>query len=135
MAGYCLVESVSATGTAVYHIRKTLEALDGWVLLQNKNDGYALRLKNIDLDVDAVEGFLRAGATIYEETVREYERMSDLFHDVYLSGHDYPWAENERQRYQLQWLHMKMELVKWYCGQSRWELAFKHCEQLVCVIR
>lgn len=116
--------------TAVYHIRKTLEALDGRVLLQNKNDGYALHLKNIDLDVDAVEDFLRAGATIFEETVREFERMLDLFQDVYLSGHDYPWAENERQRYQLQWLHMKMELVKWYCGQSRWELAFKHCEQL-----
>jgi len=116
--------------TTVYHIRKTLEALDGRVLLHNENDGYALQLKNIELDVDAVEDFLRAGSNISEETVREYESMLDLFQDVYLSGNDYPWAENERQRYQLQWLHMKMELVKWYYGQNRWEPAFKHCEQL-----
>lgn len=116
--------------TTVYHIRKTLEELRGRVLLQNENNGYALKLKHIELDVDVVEHFLRFGQPISEENVREHERLVNLFQDTYLPGNDYPWAENERQRYQLQWLHMKMELVKWYSAQNRWEEAFRHCEQL-----
>lgn len=117
--------------TAVYHIRKMLEPFSRErILLQNTADGYLLRLEGIDLDVEEFDRFIQAGIELTEDTVPEYERILKLFKSEYLEGYDYVWAELERQRFQLQWIILKLNLVRWYMENEAYEQAFKHIEQV-----
>lgn len=116
--------------TAVYHIRKTLQPFGDRVLLQKKTDGYVLKLEGIYLDVDEFERFLQSEMRLTDDSVSQYERMLKLFTGEYLEGHDYMWAEHERQRYQLHWIRMKTNLVHWYVNDREFEKAFKHCENI-----
>lgn len=116
--------------TAVYHIRKTLQPFGDRVLLQNTTDGYVLKLEGIYLDVDEFERFLQSEMQLTHDTVTQYERMLKLFTGEYFEGHDYVWAEHERQRYQLQWIRMKTNLVHWYVKDQEFEKAYKHCESI-----
>lgn len=116
--------------TAVYHIRKTLQPFGDRVLLQNTTDGYVLKLEGIYLDVDEFERFLQSEMQLTHDTVSQYERMLKLFTGEYLEEHNYVWAEHERQRYQLQWIRMKLNLVHWYVKDQEFEKAFKHCESI-----
>ncbi|MEK3832841.1 MULTISPECIES: response regulator [unclassified Paenibacillus] len=117
--------------TAVYHIRKMLEPFSRErILLQNTADGYLLKLNGICLDVDEFDRFIQAGLELSNDTLPEYERILKLFKSEYLEGYDYVWAELERQRFQLQWIRLKLNLVRWYMGNAEYEQAFKHIEQV-----
>ncbi|NQX46907.1 response regulator [Paenibacillus tritici] len=117
--------------TAVYHIRRILEPFGrDRILLQNTADGYLLRLDGVYLDVDEFDSFIKAGLELSEDTVSEYERILKLFKSEYLEEYDYVWAELERQRFQLQWIRMKLNLVHWYMESEDFEQAFKHIEQV-----
>lgn len=117
--------------TAVYHIRKMLEPFSRErILLQNTADGYLLRLEGVYLDADEFDHFIQAGIEVSEYTVPEYERILKLFKSEYLEGYDYVWAELERQRFQLHWIRLKLNLVHWYMENEAYEQAFKHIEQV-----
>lgn len=117
--------------TAVYHIRKMLEPFSRErILLQNTADGYLLRLDGVYLDADEFDHFIQAGIELSEYTVSEYERILKLFKSEYLEGYDYVWAELERQRFQLHWIRLKLNLVHWYMETEAYEQAFKHIEQV-----
>ncbi|WP_340020815.1 response regulator [Paenibacillus sp. FSL K6-1096] len=117
--------------TAVYHIRKMLEPFSRErILLQNTADGYLLRLDGVYLDADEFDHFIQAGIEVSEYTVPEYERILKLFKSEYLEGYDYVWAELERQRFQLHWIRLKLNLVHWYMENEAYEQAFKHIEQV-----
>lgn len=117
--------------TAVYHVRKILEPFSRErMLLQNTADGYLLRLEGIYLDADEFDYFIQSGIELSEETLPEYERILKLFKSEYLEGYDYVWAELERQRFQLHWIRLKLNLVHWYMEKGEVEQAFKHVEQV-----
>ena len=125
-----LQKALSQLYTAIYHIRKTLERLKGRILLQNTADGYILRLENMELDVDELERFLHTDSLLANDTVSEYGRILKLIEGEYLEGFNFDWVEYERQRYQLQWIRLKMEMVNWFYEQQEFEKAFKHCDQI-----
>ncbi|QQZ62787.1 response regulator [Paenibacillus sonchi] len=130
-ADFDLNRAYSQLYTAVYHIRRMLEPFSRErILLQNTADGYLLKLEGIYLDVDEFDRFVKAGMELSKDTVSEYERILKLFKSEYLEGYDYVWAELERQRFQLQWIRLKQNLVHWYVKSEELEQAFKHIEHI-----
>jgi len=116
--------------TSVYHIRKTLAPYRDRIHLQNTIDGYVLKLQDIDLDVDAFEQLMQSDNKLTEDHANEYERILDSIKGDYLEQFQYDWLEYERQRYQLQWIRLQLELVTWYDEQQKFEKAFKLCDRL-----
>lgn len=116
--------------TAVYHIRKTIEPFRDRIDLQNTNDGYVLKLQKMELDVDKFEQCLQAPFELSRENATEHERILLEASGEYLEGYPYDWAEYERQRYQLQWVRLMLNLVNGYYEQKQYEKAFKLCDRL-----
>lgn len=125
-----LQRAASQLYTTIYHIRKTLESLGGRIQLRNTPAGYLLSLENIYLDMNDFERFLQEEPPLQEETAAEYERVLHLFRGEYLEEADYIWAEYDRQRYQLQWIRLKLHLTNWLFEHGRYEEAYKHCENI-----
>ncbi|MBO9609807.1 MAG: response regulator [Paenibacillaceae bacterium] len=125
-----LQKAYSQLYTAIYHIRKTLAPFKGKIALQNMADGYILRLEKVNLDVDEFQRLLHSVMLPAEDTVLEYERLLVLFTGEYLEGYEFDWLELERQRLQMQWIRLKIDLIHWYVERGQLEKAFKHAENI-----
>lgn len=125
-----LQKAYSQLYTAVYHIRRAIGQLEGRIVLRNMADGYTLKLENLDLDIDGFERLLHSDMILTDDTILEYERALQLFAGEYLDGFEFDWLELKRQRLQLQWIRLKMNLVHWYVERQQLEIALKHVEMI-----
>jgi len=116
--------------TAVYHIRKTLEPLQDHIQLKNTAEGYMIQLEDIILDVDEFERLVELESSFTKETAEEYERKLTMLQGEYYEQFLFDWVEYERQRYQLQWMRLMMNLTNRYFKQAKYEKAFKVCDRL-----
>lgn len=125
-----IAKASSQLYTAVYHIRKTIEPFSDRIILHNAAEGYVLKVNQIAIDVVDVDQFLQKDITLSSNTVEEYERILGVMKDEYLEGFQFDWAEYERQRYQMQYIRLMLNLVNWYYQQEEFEKAFKLCDNL-----
>ncbi|MFD2046656.1 response regulator [Ornithinibacillus salinisoli] len=111
--------------TAIYHIRKTLADFDRHFHITNTSEGYLLTLRDVILDVEEFEQYIRSEQPITEQTIADYEHAVGLYKGKYLQGFDYIWAESERQRLQLLWIRTSLKLVYWYYTNHFYEKAME----------
>jgi len=100
--------------TTVYHVRKKLEPYSAYFKLTNAMDGYMLKIGHAEMDIELWEKFLNSGVPLNAETIREYERVEELYAGDYLEDYDYVWAEQERYRLSESWRKMALQMADWH---------------------
>lgn len=90
--------------TAIYRIRKTLEAYQIPLIIHNVEKGYLLDLNGVPLDVQEWEDGLVALPPLSALTVEDHMDILHLYRGDYLADYGYLWAESESIRLRTQWL-------------------------------
>lgn len=121
--------------TTIYHIRKCLEQAGMPVEIVNASggEGYTLHTLQVIVDVDRFEQGIRNLGEITEENYEEHYQLNQLYINDYLADHDYHWAEGERQRLRLLWLHHSMNLVQFYIQAGKVHEAINEYKRILGV--
>lgn len=90
---------------AIYQIRKTLSSIDFHINITSDNEGYILDLKDVQLDIDEFEYRLKELFNKSDPELSVIQKILKLYSGDYMSEESYMWAENERERLRLLWLH------------------------------
>lgn len=113
--------------TAIYHLRKTLRPYSQHFIINTTAEGYLMILRQVNLDVEQFEGFIRSGLGLSSETIADYEQAISWYKGDYLQGHDYIWIESERHRLSLLWIQTALKMVAWYDSTAQLEKALLLC--------
>lgn len=116
--------------TTIYHIRKTLKAVNNHIKIKNTAKGYLLILENILIDVDEFEQHLKSGRVISSESLSELDYYLELFKGEYLQDYDYPWLEAEQRRLQMLWVETALNLVDWYYKEKQYMAALEITDEI-----
>lgn len=111
--------------TTVYQIRKSLLQYGDRIQLLNANEGYILKLEGISLDLEEWENYIHSGPPITSDTIDHYKKIHALYAGDYLQEYDYWWAESERQRLKLIWLHTSYQMAAWYYESNHIDKAIE----------
>ncbi|MCD1259297.1 response regulator [Paenibacillus athensensis] len=131
-------KAASQLYTAMYHIRQTLKAcgLGETVSIRigELEAGYRLELGDARVDTDMWEQQMRELGVINAGAVKRYERALSGYESDYLGSYTYLWAEHERERLRLLWLHHMMMLGGFYSSSGFAERAVEvyRCVQKLC---
>lgn len=90
---------------AIYQIRKTLDSINMNITISSLDHSYMLELNEVKLDVDEWENGMAEIAFGLDENVSKYQNLMALYRGDYLSEEGYLWAESERERLRILWLH------------------------------
>lgn len=91
--------------STIYNIRKILEKLNIPILIESTDLNYKLELNGVRLDVDEWERALNETSDINEMNYEEKRKILSMYMGQYLDEEEYGWAENERERLRMIWLH------------------------------
>ncbi|MCD1261708.1 winged helix-turn-helix domain-containing protein [Paenibacillus athensensis] len=106
--------------TTVYYLRKNLAAigLDNVVLYARSR--YRVDMTAIDCDLDAVHKQLASGLPASSDLFPLYEEeLTRMYRSGYLSGSDYPWAEEERSRLEQRYVDQLLRMQERYMREKR----------------
>lgn len=109
--------------TAIYQIRKKLEELGVNIHISNFDEGYLLDCSGVRLDVDEWENGLSTVAPLASETLAEHMDLLNMYRGDYLADYDYLWAESERQRLRMRWMHHARQVVDFFKATKRYAEA------------
>ncbi|MEF3304068.1 response regulator [Paenibacillus sp. GYB003] len=104
--------------TAIYQIRKTLEAMGAGVRVVSYEKGYRLELGKVTLDVEEWEKGVM-DAKLDSETVERHLALLELYRGHYLAEYDYLWAESERERLKTICFRHATLLAEWLDGAGK----------------
>ncbi|AWB44570.1 hypothetical protein DCC85_10255 [Paenibacillus sp. CAA11] len=106
--------------TTIYHIRQCLKQADLEITISNVSggEGYMLNTNQVQVDVDMLEGGIRALGAVTKLNITDHRQISDLYTGDYLAEHDYFWAESERHRLRTVWLHHAAMLADFYSNHD-----------------
>ncbi|HIW32282.1 MAG TPA: response regulator, partial [Candidatus Paenibacillus intestinavium] len=113
--------------TIIYQIRKCLKDSGIDVKIDNDSiqEGYCLRLDNIDLDVEVWETLVNE---LDETDPHYYEKLECClvkYDGDYMEDYDYLWAESERERLRQLWVHHARQLLPYLYNESEWAKVLK----------
>ncbi|SES07948.1 response regulator [Salipaludibacillus aurantiacus] len=98
--------------TTVYHIRRELKSYAQYIRLKNKEDGYCLEMKDVQVDVFIWKKALYAIEDLsHSENRKTVERLLEDYAGDYLLHSDLLWAEEERWNQKLLWREKAMDLA------------------------
>ncbi|GAA3402314.1 response regulator [Paenibacillus hodogayensis] len=105
--------------TAVYQIRKTMDALGIDIRIVSFEKGYRLELNGMKLDVEEWERGVMQEKEIRPDNLDRHYRLLDLYRGDYFAEYDYLWAESERERLKTIWLRHALAVAEWLDGEER----------------
>lgn len=112
--------------TTMYYIRKTLKKYDMDMVAIRVGElgtGYRLDLGTACVEMEVWEHDLKQLGRINASNALAYERVLEWFCGDYLGDYDFIWAEHERERLRLLWLHHMKQLGEFYEQQEMLEKA------------
>lgn len=120
-----LPKAFSQLYTAIYHIRKTLAPFEKHFQITSIAEGYMLNVENVSVDVDEFEKLIHTNQSLSLHTIADYEKAITLYKGEYLQGFDYTWAEIERQRLQILFIHHSLKVLNWYYSNDYLDKAIE----------
>lgn len=105
--------------TAIYQVRKTLQAGGIDVEVVSTEKCYMLDLKATQLDADEWERAVHETAAPSEDTLPAHKRLLELYRGDYFANYDYLWAENERERLRLLWFQHAIGVADFMAGSAQ----------------
>ncbi|ONK22543.1 hypothetical protein BLX87_15995 [Bacillus sp. VT-16-64] len=90
---------------AIYQIRRTLSAIQMNITISSLDHSYVLELNEVKLDVDEWQNGMAALTSGSDENVVKHQNLLTLYRGDYLAEEGYLWAESERERLRILWLH------------------------------
>ena len=113
--------------TVIYQIRKCLK--DSGIDIKIDNDsiqeGYCLRLDNIDLDVEVWESLVNELDDTDPHYYEKLEYCLEQYDGDYMESHGYLWAESERERLRQLWIHHARQLLPYLYNEREWAKVLK----------
>ncbi|WP_336745688.1 response regulator [Paenibacillus sp. y28] len=112
--------------TAIYHIRQTLKGCGLDMISITSGDlevGYRLTLHEVRIDTDEWEEQVKQLERISWECAADHERVMNMYEGDYYGEYEYLWAEHERERLRLLWLHHAQNLSGFYMEQGSLQAA------------
>jgi len=103
--------------TAIYYIRQTLKKYSMDMISIQSGDleaGYRLEIGEVRVDAEEWEYKMKQLGSLDSNTVNAYEHALHLYTGHYLGAYGYIWAEHERERFRLLWLHHMKKLSSYY---------------------
>jgi two-component system LytT family response regulator len=118
-------KATSLLYTTIYQIRQSLKHAGIVIPIHSISvgEGYSLDAARVRLESEEWEQSLDALEEITEERFPEHQRVLDMYRGDYLSDYDYLWAESERQRLRMLWLHHAQQLAQAYSQRGLWNEA------------
>lgn len=118
--------------TTVYNVRKALQTYGENLELQNTNDGYILKLHNVDVDLHTWEKEVtQLPSEITQDSIDDYVRVMTLNTGPYLGEFDYIWVEPERYRLETLCIVTMQKMVDYFIEQDDREEAVKWLQLIV----
>ncbi|WP_181593012.1 response regulator [Paenibacillus sp. YN15] len=102
--------------TTIYQIKQCLKQASLDIRLQNASsgEGYTLDADKVKLDAAEWEAGVRCAEEIHADNRSLHQKLFDMYRGEYLSASDYLWAEGERERLRVIWLHHASKLADSY---------------------
>src|SRR5699024_9096482 len=118
--------------TTVYNVRKALQTYGENLELQNTNDGYILKLHNVDVDLHTWEKQVtQLPSEITKDTIDDYKRVMAFNTGPYLGEFDYVWVESERHRLETLCIITMQKMVDYFIEENNDEEAVKWLQLIV----
>ncbi|MFC4386686.1 response regulator [Gracilibacillus marinus] len=127
---FSLEKSYTQLYTTIYHVRSTLKQYVKYIQIKNSKNGYSLVLRDVEIDVDLFERFIREDKEINEQTIQKYEEIMAYCKGEYMFNLDYAWANNEYIRLQYLWVQTKKKMIGWYTKNKAYEKATEHALEI-----
>jgi len=121
-------KTVQQLYTEIYHIRQTLKLhkMDMITIHAGEQEvGYRLDIGEARVDTEAWEYDMKQLGPLDASTVEAYERALHAYEGGYLGQYEYIWAEHERERLRLIWLHYMKEVSEFYEGHEMIDKAIQ----------
>ncbi|WP_240418433.1 response regulator [Paenibacillus periandrae] len=111
--------------TTIYQIRQNLKrnAIDIPIQSLSAEEGYMLDAGRVRLESDEWEHNLRMLEHVNVNNLAAHQRVLDMYRGEYLGKHDYLWAEGDRQRMAMRWLHHAQQVAECYSQNGMWSEA------------
>src|SRR5699024_2211342 len=117
--------------TTVYNVRKALQTYKDHLELQNTNDGYVLRLNNVEVDLHEWEKQINSlPEDVNNATIDQYVNAMELNSGPYLDEYDYIWIESEKQNLENLWIVNAQKVANYYNENEKTTEAIEWFEQL-----
>nr|WP_255570816.1 response regulator [Cohnella sp. CFH 77786] len=103
--------------TTIYYIRQTLKKYGMDMISIQSGDweaGYRLELGKVRVEAEKWENDLKQLGPLDPNTADAYEHVLNAYNGHYLEAYGYIWAEHERERFRLLWLHQMRNLGEFY---------------------
>lgn len=109
--------------TAIYHVRKTIEAFSDHFSLRSLHESYVLEAKNVLIDVKEWESKLKKLDKISHSTIDEWEKSMKIYSDHFLRDYDMHWIQTERFRLEQIWIKAAFQIADFYRDTNQIEKA------------
>ncbi|MEG0258371.1 MAG: response regulator [Lysinibacillus sp.] len=114
--------------TTIYTVRQTLKKY-GLDMIQISSplfdSGYKLTIDNVRIDVEEWTHQIKALQPLSVDTIEAHLRVLHAYKGHYLEGHDYIWAEAERERLKRMWLHHGQQISEFYIEHQNYDAAIR----------
>ncbi|MFC3748877.1 response regulator [Paenibacillus sp. GCM10012306] len=109
--------------TAIYQIRKQLQAEYINIQISNLEEGYMLELNGAVVDIETWEKQLAVAPALNEFTLATHLQIASLYKGDYFGEYAFEWAEMERTRLRVLWVRHIRLLAGYYMDTQQNEEA------------
>ncbi|MBJ6360169.1 response regulator [Paenibacillus sp. GCM10012307] len=119
--------------TTIYQVRKMFEELhiDIAIAKIGAQRGYKLDLKQVRIDVDMWQEELLQLDRVDQDNYERHQKAIDAYAGDYFEEQGYLWAESERHRLRLSWLHHAVRLASFYVDHQMLAAAVSLYQRIV----
>lgn len=119
--------------TIIYQIRKMLEELNIDIAIDKvgAQRGYKLDLKQVRIDSDLWQEEMLQLGKVNLHNYERHQKLIDSYTGDYFGEQGYLWAESERHRLRLNWLHHALQLASFYAGSQMLTAAVAVYQRIV----
>lgn len=121
-----LKRGITQLYTAIYQVRKLLQAERINIQIANVDEGYMLELNGAQLDIEEWEKKIIGAPEITDDTLAQHHRIFSLYGGDYLAEYSYSWAETERRRLRDMWLRHARQIASYYTAENKDTEAAAH---------
>lgn len=105
----------------IYYIRKAFEDYGITKDYIQINGNYRLTINSVNYDVDDFENCVKLNMKYL--TIEEMEKAIHIYTGDFLEGHDWPWANIDRELFRKYYKNIVVKLANEYCNQKNYERA------------
>ncbi|SES30648.1 response regulator [Salisediminibacterium halotolerans] len=111
--------------TTIYHIRKELKPYAPMIKLETKDDGYCLKLNDVQVDLFNWKQRLISVENLQNiENRQDIEDLLEAYKGDYMTHSTHLWATEERQQQKILWREKALDLAFYYQSQNSYTNAF-----------